>query len=138
MGAGLSLLPPDLLLRYRGLVDRPETGRELASVLRGLETSGAQVGGQSLRRVPLPFATDHERGELLKRLGLVVARVEALPCAIPRRSSDPRSPSCSPVRSPASRPSGGGSASWSSSTNEGGPGGSPSLRRPDRGGKPAR
>jgi len=92
MGAGLSLLPPDLLLRYRGLVDRPETGRELASVLRGLETSGAQVGGQSLRRVPLPFATDHERGELLKRLGLVVARVEALPCAIPEAVIGPAFP----------------------------------------------
>jgi uncharacterized protein (TIGR02453 family) len=81
MGAGISLLQPDLLLRYRHQVDLPASGRELAELLRKLEASGARVGGQHLHRVPRPFPTDHERAALLKQLGLIAVRVEPLPGA---------------------------------------------------------
>jgi uncharacterized protein (TIGR02453 family) len=83
LGAGMTLFPPDLLLRYREAVDQPATGRELAGLLRRLETTGGRVAGQRLRRVPRPFSTDHERGALLRQLGLRVERVESLPGAIP-------------------------------------------------------
>jgi uncharacterized protein (TIGR02453 family) len=82
IGAGCSLLPPDLLLRYREQVDLQAPGRELALLLQELETSGARVGGQHLHRVPRPFPTDHERAALLKQLGLIAVRVEPLPRAV--------------------------------------------------------
>jgi uncharacterized protein (DUF2461 family) len=83
IGAGFSLLPLDLLLRYREQVDLPAPGRELAQLLRNLESSGARVGGQHMRRVPRPFPIDHERAGLLKQLGLIAVRVEPLPVAVP-------------------------------------------------------
>jgi uncharacterized protein (TIGR02453 family) len=83
LGAGITLFPPDLLLRYREAVDQPATGRELAGLLRRLETAGGRVAGQRLRRVPRPFPTDHDRGALLRQLGLRVERVESLPGAMP-------------------------------------------------------
>jgi uncharacterized protein (TIGR02453 family) len=83
IGAGSPLLTPSHLLRFREQVDLPGPGRELATVLRRLEAAGARVGGQRLRRVPQPFATDHERADLIKHLGLIAVRVEALPGAVP-------------------------------------------------------
>jgi uncharacterized protein (TIGR02453 family) len=83
IGAGITLLQPDLLLRCREQVDLPAPGRELTQLLRKLDASGARVGGQHLHRVPRPFATDHERADLLKQLGLIAVRVETLPDAAP-------------------------------------------------------
>jgi uncharacterized protein (TIGR02453 family) len=83
LGAGITLFPPNVLLRFREQVDLPGPGRELVAILRRLETSGGRVEGQRLRRVPPPFAPDHERAELLKLLGLRLERVEPLPGAVP-------------------------------------------------------
>ena len=83
LGAGITLFPPDLLLRFREEVDRPAAGRELVSVLRRLEAAGVRVEGQRLRRVPAGFPADHERATLLRHLGLRVERAEPLPGAIP-------------------------------------------------------
>ena len=83
LGAGITLLPPDLLLRFREQVDHPASGRELVAVLRRLETAGARVEGQRLRRVPGQFPADHERASLLRHLGLRAERAEALPGAMP-------------------------------------------------------
>jgi uncharacterized protein (TIGR02453 family) len=83
LGAGMTLFPPDLLLRYRELVDRPETGRELVGILNRLATAGLQVGGACLHRTPRPFPADHERATLLRRLGLRVERIETLPETMP-------------------------------------------------------
>jgi uncharacterized protein (TIGR02453 family) len=83
LGAGITLFPPDLLLRFREHVDQPGPGRELVALLRRLETAGMRVEGQRLRRVPRPFPADHERASLLRHLGLRVERVEPLPGAMP-------------------------------------------------------
>src|SRR5215467_14176451 len=55
LGAGITLFPPDRLLRFREEVDQPGPGRELVAVLRRLEATGARVEGQRLRRVPRPY-----------------------------------------------------------------------------------
>jgi uncharacterized protein (TIGR02453 family) len=83
LGAGITLFPPDLLLRFREEVDHPAPGRELVSVLRRLEAAGGHVEGQRLRRVPAQFPADHERATLLRHLGLRVERVQPLPGAMP-------------------------------------------------------
>jgi uncharacterized protein (TIGR02453 family) len=83
LGAGITLFPPALLLRYRDLVDRPATGRELVGILNRQETAGIRITGSCLRRVPRPFPADHERATLLRRLGLRAERVETLPEAMP-------------------------------------------------------
>src|SRR5215831_3828418 len=83
LGVGMTLFPPDLLLRFREQVDAPGSGRELVAVLQRLETAGARVEGQRLRRVPGQFPADHERASLLRHLGLRAERAEALPGAMP-------------------------------------------------------
>jgi uncharacterized protein (TIGR02453 family) len=83
LGAGITLFPPDLLLRFREEVDQPGAGRELVAVIRRQEAAGARVEGQRLRRVPHPFSADHERAALLRHLGLRVERVESLSGAMP-------------------------------------------------------
>lgn len=83
LGAGITLFTPALLTRYRERVDEPATGRELVGLLHRLESAGLHATGDSLRRVPRPFPSDHERAALLRRLGLKVERAESLPGAIP-------------------------------------------------------
>ena len=83
LGAGITLFPPDVLLRFREQVDLPGPGRELVAILRRLEASGGRVESQRLRRVPRAFPPDHERAELLRLLGLRVERIEPLPGAMP-------------------------------------------------------
>jgi uncharacterized protein (TIGR02453 family) len=83
LGVGITLFPPDMLLRYREHVDLPDSGRQLAGLLHRLEAAGARVGGQCLRRTPRPFAADHERAPLLRQIGLRVERLERLPEAMP-------------------------------------------------------
>jgi uncharacterized protein (TIGR02453 family) len=83
LGAGITLFPPDVLLRFREQVDQPGPGRELLALLRRLEAAGGRVEGPRLRRVPRQFPADHERGDLLKHLGLRMERVEPLPGAMP-------------------------------------------------------
>jgi uncharacterized protein (TIGR02453 family) len=83
LGAGITLFPPEMLLRYREAVDQPASGRELAGLLHRLEGAGMRMNGQSLQRTPRLFPADHERGALLRRLGLRVERAEALPQAVP-------------------------------------------------------
>ncbi|HEY4025603.1 MAG TPA: DUF2461 family protein [Candidatus Dormibacteraeota bacterium] len=83
LGAGITLFPPDLLVRYRELVDQPSTGRELVGILNRLATAGLRVGGSCLQRTPRPFPADHERATLLRRLGLRAERLESLPETMP-------------------------------------------------------
>jgi uncharacterized protein (TIGR02453 family) len=83
LGAGITLFPPDVLLRFRQEVDHPRPGRELVALLRRLETAGVRVAGQRLKRVPPPFPAEHERAALLRHLGLRAERVEPLPGAMP-------------------------------------------------------
>jgi uncharacterized protein (TIGR02453 family) len=83
LGAGITLFPPGLLLRYRALVDEPASGRELAGILSRLTASGMRVTGACLRRVPAPYPRDHERAALMRQIGLKVERSERLPEPVP-------------------------------------------------------
>lgn len=83
LGAGMTLFPPGLLLRYREEVDRPGPGRELAGLLHRLEAAGMRITGDCLRRTPRTFPAEHERAHLLKRVGLRVERAEVLPSSTP-------------------------------------------------------
>lgn len=83
VGAGITLFPPDQLLRYREHVDRPESGRELVALLHRLGITGFQPEGSALRRTPRPYPADHQRAGLLKRVGLRLERAETLPHAVP-------------------------------------------------------
>lgn len=83
LGAGISLFPPHVLLHFREQVDLPGPGRELVAVLRRLGAGGGRLEGQRLRRVPPPFSPDHERGDLLRQLGLRFEREEPLPGVMP-------------------------------------------------------
>lgn len=77
LGAGITLFPPDLLLCFRSAVDEPPTGRRLVAVLHRLEDAGWRMAGARVQRVPRPYSADHERGSLLRQLGLRVERSEA-------------------------------------------------------------
>lgn len=83
LGAGITLFPPDVLLRYREQVDQPGPGRELVALLRRLEATGGRLEGQRLRRAPRTFPADHERASLLRQLGLRIERTEPLPGPMP-------------------------------------------------------
>jgi uncharacterized protein (TIGR02453 family) len=82
VGAGITMFPADRLLRYRAAVDEPGSGRELAAILHRLGRAGWSLQGGALRRVPGPYGPDHERGPLLRLIGLRVERAEPLPEAV--------------------------------------------------------
>jgi uncharacterized protein (TIGR02453 family) len=92
LGAGITLFPPDVLLRYRAEVDKPAPGRELAGIVHRLEAAGMELTGQSLQRTPRPFPADHERAALLRRLGLRVERTEPLHDPMPEAVLGPLLP----------------------------------------------
>jgi hypothetical protein len=82
LGAGMTRFSPQQLDRYRRAVDAPATGLALAAILHHLAKAGWRDGGASLRRVPPPFDSSHERAELLKRTGLLAERDGVLPPAV--------------------------------------------------------
>ncbi|NOX30935.1 MAG: DUF2461 domain-containing protein [Actinobacteria bacterium] len=74
-GVGLasgSTFQPDLLDRWRQLVDNDATGESLTNALAPLIKLGADVVGEGLQRVPKPYSPDHRRGDLLKHKWLQV------------------------------------------------------------------
>jgi uncharacterized protein (TIGR02453 family) len=82
VGAGITMFPADRLLRYRTAVDELRSGRELAAILHRLQRAGWSLEGGRLRRVPRPYPPEHERGHLLRLVGLRVERAEPLPDAV--------------------------------------------------------
>jgi uncharacterized protein (TIGR02453 family) len=72
IGSGIRRLPPPRLVTFRAAVDEPVSGLELAAAIRQLEARSWRLAGPALRRVPAPYGPDHERAELLRRLGLVL------------------------------------------------------------------
>lgn len=83
LGAGITSFPSGGMLdRYRAAVDEPLAGRNLAGIVHRLRRNGWGLEGPALRRVPAPYPPDHERGDLLRRTGLRVARAERLPEAV--------------------------------------------------------
>jgi uncharacterized protein (TIGR02453 family) len=71
--AGLYMMEPPNLARFRSAVVDDGRGKELAKILARLEKKGFEVGGHgALKKVPKGFDPEHPRAELLKYKGIHV------------------------------------------------------------------
>ena len=68
---GRYMVDGEQLARFRKAVAADRTGKELAAIVAALQEKGYEIGGQELKRVPLPYPQDHPRGELLKHKRLI-------------------------------------------------------------------
>jgi uncharacterized protein (TIGR02453 family) len=67
-------MAPELLVRYRSLLDDPKLGRQLKSHVDKLVADSWHLASmETLKRVPAPYAQDHPCAELLKRKGLALS-----------------------------------------------------------------
>ncbi|HEX8967713.1 MAG TPA: TIGR02453 family protein [Chloroflexota bacterium] len=67
-------MTPEMLARYRVVLDDPRSGGEIKSIVDGLLGRGWELGSmESLKRVPPPYRPDHPCAELLKRKGLAMS-----------------------------------------------------------------
>jgi uncharacterized protein (TIGR02453 family) len=74
IAAGMYMMEPDQLERYRSAVDDDRSGRELERILADLEERSVQthdIGVPTLKSAPRGYAKDHPRVELLRQKGLV-------------------------------------------------------------------
>ncbi len=72
-GAGLYMMDPAQLQKYRAAVLDDAKGKELASLVTKLTKAGYTIeSGDVLKKVPKGIDPDHPRAELLKRKGLVM------------------------------------------------------------------
>jgi uncharacterized protein (TIGR02453 family) len=67
VGTGMYKPEPAVLTRFRAAIDRQQSGRALATVVRALRDKGYEVGThESLRAAPRGYAADHPRIDLLR------------------------------------------------------------------------
>jgi uncharacterized protein (TIGR02453 family) len=72
-GAGLYMMDPAQLEKFRAAVLEDKKGKELASLVGKLEKTGYEpVAHDKLKKVPRGMDPDHPRAELLKMKGLTV------------------------------------------------------------------
>jgi len=65
---------------WRAKIDDDKTGQPLVDAIDAVvKTTGADVVGEGLKRVPKPFDPDHVRGDLLRHKGLQVRFIEKTP-----------------------------------------------------------
>jgi uncharacterized protein (TIGR02453 family) len=66
-------MTPEVLARYRALLDQSRTGAEIQRLVQALLAQGCTTTAmEKLKRVPPPYAQDHPRADLLKHKGLAV------------------------------------------------------------------
>jgi len=66
-------MSPEVLLKYRALLDDKRTGARFQTLVDGLLAQGFSIEAMDkLKRVPSPYAQDHPRADLLKYKGLAV------------------------------------------------------------------
>jgi uncharacterized protein (TIGR02453 family) len=71
LGAGVYMMPPPLLARYRRAVVDPMKGKELGRAVAMISRlKGFDLGGMHYKRVPAGFNPAHPNAELLKHSGL--------------------------------------------------------------------
>jgi uncharacterized protein (TIGR02453 family) len=71
---GMWYMEPDVLSRYRAVLDDARRGKEIMAITEDLVAKGWQLSAmEALKRVPSPYAQDHPRAELLKRKGLAAS-----------------------------------------------------------------
>ena len=74
VAAGMYMMEPDQLERYRSAVDDDLSGEALERILADLEAQSVQthdIGMPTLKSAPRGYAKDHPRIELLRQKGLV-------------------------------------------------------------------
>ncbi len=65
---------PEVLARYRSLLDDARAGAKLKSIVDRLVATGWRTAAmEQLKRVPSPYRQDHPRAELLKLKGLAMS-----------------------------------------------------------------
>jgi uncharacterized protein (TIGR02453 family) len=75
VGAGMYVLAPDQLERYRAAVADDPAGTELAGLVAAAAKAGIAVTGhESLKTVPRGYPKDHARVDLLRQKGLITWR----------------------------------------------------------------
>jgi uncharacterized protein (TIGR02453 family) len=67
-----------LLESYRRSVDDEELGPSLEGIVAGVERKGYEVGGESLKRVPHGFRSDHPRARFLRHKSIGISRSHGL------------------------------------------------------------
>jgi uncharacterized protein (TIGR02453 family) len=73
MGVGTWHMSPEVLTRYRTLLDQPRTGAQIQTMVDQLLEQGCTTTAmEKLKRVPPPYAQHHPRAELLKHKGLAI------------------------------------------------------------------
>lgn len=65
-------MSPDDIAKFRKKAAGEATGAQLAGIVKKLQKSGYQLGGEELKRVPAPWPQDHPRADLLRRKSLYV------------------------------------------------------------------
>ncbi len=74
-GAGMHMMAPDQLERYRRAVDDDRLGGELVRVVKAITSTGLGCGAhEMLKTAPRGYAKDHPRVELLRGKGISVWR----------------------------------------------------------------
>jgi uncharacterized protein (TIGR02453 family) len=72
VGAGMYMLAPDQLERYRAAVADDSAGTELGGLVATAAKAGIEVTGhESLKTVPRGYPKDHPRADLLRQKGLI-------------------------------------------------------------------
>jgi uncharacterized protein (TIGR02453 family) len=70
VGGGCHTSTPAQLARFRSAIDADASGKELQSIVEGIESAGFAIEGECLKTVPRGFDKDHPRAELLKHKSL--------------------------------------------------------------------
>lgn len=71
-GAGMYVMAPDQLDRYRRAVAADSSGRELERIVERAERDGMTITGHdALKTAPRGYPKDHPRVDLLRRKGLI-------------------------------------------------------------------
>jgi uncharacterized protein (TIGR02453 family) len=72
-GAGMYMMAPDQLARYRQAIDSPDSGGELEQIVSTVRSLGHQCHGHEvLKTAPKGYPKDHPRIELLCAKGITV------------------------------------------------------------------
>lgn len=80
VGAGMHQLDKRALGRYREAVADETSGKALEAALKkATRLAGAQVGGETYKRVPKGFDPEHPRADLLRHSGLFVEWLGPIP-----------------------------------------------------------
>jgi uncharacterized protein (TIGR02453 family) len=84
--AGLYMMDPAQLAKYRAAVLDDKKGAELQSIAKKLTAAGYKISSfEQLKKVPKGVDPDHPRAELLKHKGLIVDFPDIVPTRIAER-----------------------------------------------------